>query len=254
MGFNGLVSLPKIIIIIQKRTQDQMVVGMVFISGRENTLITHLQWSKVQVKSFFMKHFLILILISSLVPSAMAQSYGTSLGLRLGNQQDFRTVGLSAKHRIQKGWTMEGIIQSDFNYNTTFHALVERHERLISKRFNYYYGTGISLGQEASTLKDPATREIISTYGNKTLGLDLIFGVELTLLKTNISIDYKPNINLIGRNPWYAGQIGISARSVLVKGSTQNKNRRKKNREKKKADQEERTFFRNIIRDVKEVF
>ena len=202
-----------------------------------------------------MKHFLLLFLTLSICQSVVfAQSYGTSLGLRFGNQQDFRTVGLSAKHRIEKGWTLEGIVQSDFNYNTTFHALIERHERLISKRFNYYYGTGISLGQEAGTLKDPSTKEIISTYGNKTLGLDLIFGIELTLLKANISIDYKPNINLIGRNPWYAGQVGISARSVLVKGSTQNKNRRQKSRQKKRDNQEEGTFFKNIIRDVKEVF
>ena len=202
-----------------------------------------------------MKHFLLLFLTLSICQSVVfAQSYGTSLGLRFGNQQDFRTVGLSAKHRIEKGWTLEGIVQSDFNYNTTFHALIERHERLISKRFNYYYGTGISLGQEASTLKDPSTKEIISTYGNKTLGLDLIFGIELTLLKANISIDYKPNINLIGRNPWYAGQVGISVRSVLVKGSTQNKNRRQKSRQKKRDNQEEGTFFKNIIRDVKEVF
>src|SRR5690606_8208959 len=103
-------------------------------------------------------------------------------------------------------------------YNTTFHALIERHERLISKRFNYYYGTGLSLGQEASTLKDPTTREIISTYGNKTLGIDLILGVELTLLKANISIDYKPNINLVCLNPMYAGQIEMSTRTVLDKG------------------------------------
>lgn len=201
-----------------------------------------------------MKHLLTLFVVILTSQSAWPQSYGTSLGLRFGNQQDFRTVGLSGKHRIQKFWTVEGIIQSDFNYNTTFHALIERHERLISKRFNYYYGTGISLGQEASVQKDPATREIISTYGNKTLGLDLILGIELTLLKANISIDYKPNINLIGRNPWYAGQIGISARSVLIKGSAQNKNRRQKARQKKRNSQEEGTFFKNIIRDVKEVF
>lgn len=202
-----------------------------------------------------MKQFFILLcFLPFFSHAAHAQSYGTSLGLRFGSQQDYRTIGLTGKHRIQKGWTVEGIVQSDFNYNTTFHALIERHERLISKRFNYYYGTGISLGQEASTLKDPATKEIISTYGNRTLGVDLIFGIELTLLKANISIDYKPNINLIGRNPWYAGQVGISARSVLVKGSTQNKNRRQKNRQKKRANQEQGTFFKNIIRDVKEVF
>ncbi|HLT06043.1 MAG TPA: hypothetical protein VK014_00880 [Cyclobacteriaceae bacterium] len=201
-----------------------------------------------------MKHFLIAASLLLLTSSAMAQSYGTSLGLRFGNQRDFRTVGISGKHRINKGWTVEGILQSDFAYNTTFHALVERHERLISKRFNYYYGTGISFGQEASIFKDQTTKEIVSTYGNKTMGLDLILGIELTLLKANVSIDYKPNINLFGRNPWYAGQVGISARSVLVKGSTQNKNRRKRNRERKRGKQEDHSFFKNIIRDVKEVF
>lgn len=233
-----------------------VVVGMVFINGRKLQFhVNTLYLLYVMIQSIAMKRFIIILLLMPVfVHSATAQSYGTSLGLRFGNQQDFRSLGLSAKHRIQKGWTMEGIIQSDFNYNTTFHALIERHERLISKRFNYYYGTGISLGQEASTVKDRSTKEIISTYGNHTLGIDLIFGVELTLLKANISIDYKPNINLVGRDPWYAGQIGISARSVLVKGSTQNKNRRQKNRERKRADQEEGTFFKNIIRDVKEVF
>lgn len=183
-----------------------------------------------------------------------AQSYGTSLGLRFGNQTDYRTIGLTAQQRIKKGWTIEGIVQSDFNNNTTIHALVERHRRLISKRFNYYYGTGLSAGTEESIIKNPITKEIITTYGNATVGVDLIFGVEITLLKANISIDYKPNINLMGRNPWYSGQVGISARSVLIKGSTQNKNRRQKIRAKRKKNTEEKSFFKDIIQDVKEVF
>jgi hypothetical protein len=52
MVFSDLVSLPKIIIIIQKRAQDQMVVGMVFIGGRKNTLITMSELSKASVQSF----------------------------------------------------------------------------------------------------------------------------------------------------------------------------------------------------------
>ena len=183
-----------------------------------------------------------------------SQSYGTSLGLRFGNQSDYRTIGLTAQQRIKKGWTIEGIVQSDFNNNTTFHALIEKHQRLISKRFNYYYGAGLSAGTEESILKNPLTREITTTYGNATVGVDLILGVEITLLKANISIDYKPNINIIGRNPWYSGQVGISARSVLVKGSTQNKNKRQKNRAKRKKNKVQRSFFKNIIQDVREVF
>src|SRR5680860_860842 len=145
-----------------------------------------------------------------------AQSYGTTLGLRFGNQLNYRTIGLTGQHRVMKGLTLEGIVQSDFNNNTTVHALVQKHHRLITKRFNYYYGTGISLGTEESIQKNPVTREITTTYGNATVGMDLILGVEMTFLKAHISIDYKPNINFTGRNPWYSGQVGISARSVLV--------------------------------------
>lgn len=176
------------------------------------------------------------------------------MGLRFGNQSDYRTLGLTLQQRLEKGLTLEGIIQSDFNHNTTLHGLLKKHHRLVSKRFNYYYGTGVSAGTEISINENPDTREITSTYGNATVGIDLIFGVELTLLKANVSIDYKPNINLMGRNPWYTGQIGISARSVLVKGSTQNKKKRKRNRAKKKKNNEKGTFFKNIIRDVKGVF
>lgn len=202
-----------------------------------------------------MKKILIAAMVLAL-PSipVFGQSYGTTLGLRFGNHLNHRTMGMTAQHRIMKGVTLEGIVQSDFNNNTTVHALVEKHHRLISKRFNYYYGTGISLGTEESTVKIPATREIITTYGNATLGMDLIFGVEITLLKANISIDYKPNINLVGRNPWYSGQVGISARTVLVKGSTQNKNKRQKMRAKKRKNREQEPFFKKIIQNVKQGF
>src|SRR5690606_148307 len=109
-------------------------------------------------------------------------------------------------------------------------------------------------GTEESIIKNPVTKEITTRYDNATVGVDLVFGVEITLLKANISIDYKPNINLMGRNPWYSGQVGISARSVLIKGSTQNKNKRQKNRAKRKKGKEQKSFFKDIIQDVKEVF
>ena len=83
--------------------------------------------------------------------------------------------------------------------------------------------------------KDQEAREIIYTYGNATLGVDLIVGLEFTLLRHNFSIDYKPNFNLAGRNQWYRGQVGFSARGVLMKGSTQNKKKRQRVRQRKKS-------------------
>src|SRR5690554_7236978 len=79
---------------------------------------------------------LIAVCLLALVPKSGAQSYGTALGLRFGNQTDYRSLGLTAQQRIKRGLTLEGIVQSEFNNNTTVHGLIKKHDRLISKRFN----------------------------------------------------------------------------------------------------------------------
>ena len=107
------------------------------------------------------------------------------------------------------------------------------------------------MGMEQSKFNDPLNQTIIITTGNKTLSGDLVVGLELTMLKYNISVDYKPNFNITGRNPWYLGQVGISGRAVLVTGAKQNKRWREKNREKRKEDRKERqedNKFLNIFK------
>ena len=179
--------------------------------------------------------FLLVFLTFFTVSLVQAQRYGTAVGLRLGNSNQYRTVGLSAQQRISKRISIEGILQSDFKLNTTFSALMEKHHPIISKRFNYYYGAGASFGVEESFVKDEESKQILHTYGNTTAGLDLIGGLELTLLNTVISVDYKPNINLVGREEFYRGQVGISARMVLVKSKEQKKKQRQRQRAKKKS-------------------
>lgn len=147
-------------------------------------------------------------------------------------------IGISAQHRIMQHLTLEGIVQSDFSRNTSAHLLMKRHRPIISKRFNYFYGGGISLGSEESFRKQEANNEIIHTYGNATMGVDLIGGIEMTLAGAVLSLDYKPNINVSGREEFFRGQIGISARMVLDKGKEQNKRWRQKKREKRKANRE----------------
>ncbi|SNS46157.1 hypothetical protein SAMN06295967_11040 [Belliella buryatensis] len=187
-----------------------------------------------------MKNHLILLipffLILFTLTDVQAQRYGTAAGLRLGSNDYSRTLGLTAQQRILKYTTLEGIIQSDFSRNTTMHLLLEQHKPIISKRFNYYYGLGYSFGWEESQVKNPATMEIITTYGNATNGIDLIAGIEMTVLNTTISLDYKPNFNMSGREEFFRGQVGISARTVLVKSKTQDRKRRQKARAKRKKN------------------
>ncbi|WP_075351091.1 hypothetical protein [Algoriphagus marinus] len=179
--------------------------------------------------------FISIILISAF-SEADAQRYGTTLGIRMGNNQISRTFGISAQQRIADHASLEAILQSDFNLNSTFSILAKKHHPIISKRFNYYYGAGLSLGKEESFVKNESDQTIIRTYGNNTTGVDLIGGIEMTLLNTVISLDYKPNVNLVGRSEFYRGQIGLSARMVLVKSKEQKKNQRQRQRARNKQN------------------
>lgn len=176
-----------------------------------------------------------------------AQRYGTAFGLRLGNSDINRTVGLSLQQRVMERVTIEGILQTDFSRNTTLSILAQKHHPIISKRFNYYYGGGLSFGNEESFVKNPATKEIIHTYGNATTGVDLIAGVEMTLANAVISLDYKPNINLVGREEFYRGQVGLSVRTVLVKSKEQKKKQRQRQKAKREKSQAPKRSFSELF-------
>lgn len=192
--------------------------------------------------------YLLLSLLVLTGSQAAAQRYGTAFGLRLGNSDINRTVGLSVQQRVLDRVTIEGILQSDFSRNTTFSVLAELHRPIISKRFNYYYGGGVSFGKEESFVKNPTTKEIIHTYGNATTGVDLIAGIEMTLANAVISLDYKPNINLAGREEFYRGQVGISARTVLVKSKEQKKRQRQRQKARNAKNQPQKKSFSEIFK------
>jgi hypothetical protein len=192
---------------------------------------------------------LLLILVGFITISpALAQRYGTAAGIRFGNSEFNRTIGLSLQQRVFERVTLEAILQSDFSRNTNFSLLAERHRPIISKRFNYYYGGGISLGIEESFVKNEDTRQIDHTFGNSTLGMDLIGGIEFTVANTVLSLDYKPNINLSGRSEFYRGQVGISARTVLVKSKEQKKKQRQRLRAKKASKKQPVKPFSDVFR------
>lgn len=178
------------------------------------------------------KTFLILSFCILVVSQVVAQTYITTLGVRLGNNTDFRMAGISFQQLVLNKLTLEGILQSDFQKNTTLHLLAESHQNLISKRLNFYVGAGLSGGIEEFSQK------ALSTPQNKTLGADLIAGLEVTLLHWNISLDYKPNFNIYGRESWYQGQVAISARAVLISDAGLRKHKREKAKEQRVKERE----------------
>lgn len=193
--------------------------------------------------------FSALLFLGLYVPfQSSAQRHGTALGLRFGNSDLNRTLGVTLQQRLTERVTLEGIIQSDFSRNSSFSLLAERHRPIISKRFNYYFGGGLAFGNEESFVKNSDTKEIIHTYGNGTFGVDLVAGIELTLANAVISLDYKPNVNISGREEFYRGQVGISARSVLVKSKEQKRKQKQRQRAKKSSKEHPRKPFSDLFR------
>jgi hypothetical protein len=141
-------------------------------------------------------------------------------------------AGLSFQQLVLNKLTLEGILQSNFQKNTTLHLLAESHQNLISKRLNFYVGAGLSGGFEEYSQKT------LQTPQNKTFGADLIAGLEVTLLHWNISVDYKPNFNIYGRESWYQGQVAISARAVVISDAGLRKHKREKAREHRQKERE----------------
>ena len=130
------------------------------------------------------------------------------------------------------------------------HGLVEIHEPLLTRRLNYFVGAGLSFGNEGRLAIDPNQNNTITEIAVSTLGTDLVAGLELTMLKYSVSIDFKPNFNLVGRDKWYEPQVGVSVRKVLTTGAEYNKQLREKDRAKKqKLKEAKREQRRENIRN-----
>ena len=160
-----------------------------------------------------MKRILVLILCSTISQFAIAQKYQTAAGARVGTR-----FGLTIQQKILKSSTIEGIFQTNIGGKDdillTF--LWEQHNKLIGKRLNFYYGAGIHKGwilnqSVESGLKAPS-------------GVSLIAGLEMTLGRLNLSLDYKPLVNVISGERFYESQSAISLRYVLIKAKKQKKN------------------------------
>ena len=136
------------------------------------------------------------ISICLLFGNLSAQTYMTALGVRTGN-----SFGLTINQRVLKRTTVEGILQNHFQTGTTyFHLLAKQHKPLISRRLNAYMGAGIHMG--------------VQNEGGGVAGLDGALGLEFTMLRLNVSADFKPQ--------WTYGEglilnPGVSIRYVFLK-------------------------------------
>lgn len=132
------------------------------------------------------------------------QDYQTAVGLRAGPE-----VGITAKHYITSISAIEGIVH--FRYEgINFAAIYEinNDNAFAIERLNWYYGAGGHIGFYDN---DPWEDNSSSTV---VIGADGIIGIEYNISEAplNVSLDWKPVINLIGHQGFVGDNGALSIR------------------------------------------
>jgi hypothetical protein len=152
------------------------------------------------------KLFICLTIAALIATAASAQEYKTGLGYRGGFSN-----GLTVKHFLTTDVAMEGLLTARYRgFNLT--GLYEIHTQPFGiEHMYFYYGFGGHLG----SWQNPPDRDWWNDGTNHSIiGIDGIIGVEYDLVSIpfNISLDYKPGINIIGYPKIWGDEFSISIR------------------------------------------
>ena len=150
-----------------------------------------------------------LAIIIAATLSTTAQDYNTGIGVRGGLSN-----GLTVKHFISSNNAIEGILSTRWKgFNIT--GLYEIHAQAFNTpRLNWYYGFGGHIGfydgyDNHPWFDDDASYTVI--------GVDGIIGLEYNIeaIPFNISLDWKPGLNLIGYSGFWSDELALSVRFIF---------------------------------------
>ncbi len=156
-----------------------------------------------------MKKVTILLLLCWLgAQSLCAQYYETAVGIRAGTFN-----GITAKHFLHDNRAVEGILSFRWEgFNIT--GLYEVHNDAFEVNgLEWYYGFGAHLGfwngRNVRWADDEGSYMVI--------GIDGIIGIEYNFaaIPINLSLDWKPVINLIGYTGFWGDGAALSIRYLF---------------------------------------
>lgn len=143
------------------------------------------------------KMLLAFTLIISMTALSYAQDYQTAIGLRGGLSN-----GITAKKFLGEKSAVEGILSTRWSgFNITALYEIHRDNAFDVDRLNWYYGVGGHIGfwnGTYTTWGDPGTSYTV-------IGIDGIIGIEYNFeeIPINISLDWKPALNLVGNSEFW---------------------------------------------------
>ena len=144
--------------------------------------------------------------------SAISTDYKTAIGIRLSNNAPIVGNAITLKHFLNDKTAIEGFFS--FNDPLSIGALLEIHKPLSTPGLRWFYGAGayLGFGKEYDVNKQ---RNVNTNYfgGQGVVGLDYKFAS----VPLNISLDWKPELNLISDINFEPAAIGFSARFTFPK-------------------------------------
>lgn len=156
---------------------------------------------------FFLTALLFILLFSA---PTFAQRYKTAAGIRFDNG-----LNLTAQQYITNGWTVEGILHTPFvaTKDLGITVLAEKHRKILFRGTNFYTGVGAHYYWQQNSV-----RESDQVHDN-VMGLSGIAGLEVSLGRINLAVDWKPELHLSGdqSHPFEWNGASVSVRYIIEK-------------------------------------
>jgi hypothetical protein len=162
------------------------------------------------MKKIFLALFTIAII--SCVNTANAQDYKTAIGIRLSSSAAMVNNSISFKQFITEKTAIEGLVS--FGDPLAIGALIEFHKPLAAAGLKYYYGAGGYLGFVKTYNPNKNINETDANLGAQgVIGLDYKF----SNVPLNISLDWKPELNIVTDINFEPAAVGFTARFTFGK-------------------------------------
>lgn len=155
---------------------------------------------------------LLVITIIGFAHTSSAQDYKTALGIRLSSSQAIVNNSVSIKHFINDKVAVEGLFS--FGDPLAFGAMAQIHNPMGESGIKWFYGGGAYLGFLKSYNPNTDKNETDANFGAMgVLGLDYKFAN----IPLNLSLDWKPELNLVSDINFEPAAVGFTARFTFNK-------------------------------------
>lgn len=148
-------------------------------------------------------------LIALVTIPAFSQKYKTAAGVRIENG-----LNLTVQQYITNGWTAEGILHTPaFSDVLGVTVMGEKHHKIIFRGTNFYTGAGMHYYWKKNIGNE------VAGANNNIFGVSGVAGLEFTLGRINLAVDWKPELHLAGEatHAFSWNGASISARYIIEK-------------------------------------